>query len=456
MTSSASLPAVSHDDSTPVRAAIAAAAERRGNARFSVVELEVEPGHAEHLLELDANAYYFAQPDGSVHAGCGALAVLTGEGPGRFAQLSAALQQFFANLSDAGSGLRLYGGFAFQPARAASPAWRGFGEARFVVPRLAYAQTGERALLRLLLEASELDDRAAQERSIRLLERARTELARAPSPDRAVLVEHPAQPAHDERFVEQVRAIQREIASGALEKLVLARCLQVSLERPGRAAQVLTRLAAIAPECTRFAFSAQGSTFLGATPERLVTKTGQRFRTEAVAGSIQAGDSPAGRLMESSKDRAEHAIVVREVLRALEPLTSSLTHDQLPEIHRLRHVAHLRTQIEGELKAPTHVLSLVERLHPTPAVGGVPSARALAWIAEHEPVERGWYAGPIGWVDSRGDGAFVVALRSGVLHEREALLYSGAGIVQGSDPERELAETRWKLEALLGALGAAP
>jgi isochorismate synthase EntC len=119
-------------------------------------------------------------------------------------------------------------------------------------------------------------------------------------------------------------------------------------------------------------------------------------------------------------------------------------------------VVHLRTRISGVLREPLHVLELVERLHPTPAVGGVPTARALSWIAEHEPDERGWYAGPIGWVDAQGDGAFAVALRSGLLENHRASLYAGAGIVQGSDARSELNETRWKLQALLGALGVSP
>jgi len=438
--------------------AIERAASSAPDALFSVAELPVRAGNAEALLELEpqGHAHYFAEPSGAEHVGVGAVQVLSGSGEGRFAELTQALSDFFANLSDSTGGLRLFGGFAFQPARAASSVWQPFGEARFVVPRFAYEQRGDAGVLRVLLKQAEFSDRAARRR-VSTEGRAFLSALTEPQPSaRPLSGELPAETADDGEYLHQVELVQRAIAEGALEKLVLARSAQLTLPRRIAPAQVLARLASVAPECTRFAFASGGSTFVGATPERLVEKSGHKFRTEAVAGSIPAGELPAGRLMESSKDRAEQAIVVREVVRALEPIAARIEYDETPEIHRLRHVAHLRTKIVGELREPHHVLSLVERLHPTPAVGGVPKARALAWIAEHERTERGWYAGPIGWADARGDGAFVVALRSGVLCAETAVLYSGAGIVQGSDPERELSETRWKQQALRAALGAVP
>src|SRR5262249_17858502 len=137
----------------------------------------------------------------------------------------------------------------------------------------------------------------------------------------------------------------------------------------------------------------------------------------------------------------------------LKPLTTVLEHAPRAEVHQLRHVLHLRTKISGVLTNPRHVLDLVARLHPTPAVGGMPAERALQWIADHEPDERGWYAGPVGWFNAAGDGEFAVALRSGLLEGPRAHLYVGAGIVAGSEAASEFAETRWKLRALLSALG---
>lgn len=171
---------------------------------------------------------------------------------------------------------------------------------------------------------------------------------------------------------------------------------------------------------------------------------------------MSALDAAGGqRLLESAKDSAEHAIVLREIQRALAPLASRIEHDAQPELHRLRHVLHLRTRVRATLREPRHLLEVIERLHPTPAVGGWPKTAALDWIGRHEPDERGWYAGPIGWFDASGDGEMAVALRSGVLCGRSAHLFVGCGIVERSDAAQEFAETRWKLATLLGALGAA-
>ncbi|HEX5100754.1 MAG TPA: isochorismate synthase, partial [Polyangiaceae bacterium] len=251
-----------------------------------------------------------------------------------------------------------------------------------------------------------------------------------------------------------VAAIVERIKEKTLEKVVLARRVTVDLPSAPDPAEVLSRLRLEAPECTRFLVRREGSCFLGATPERLAKKQGASLETEAVAGSISTLDREAARhLFESSKDLAEHGLVVREIVRALEPLAERIDKPSEPELRGLRHVLHLRTPIAARLRGNPHLLEVVERLHPTPAVGGAPTARALEWIASHERDERGWYAGPIGWFDLAGDGEMAVALRSGVLESKRAHLYVGAGIVEDSAPEAELAETRWKLETLLSALG---
>jgi isochorismate synthase EntC len=149
-------------------------------------------------------------------------------------------------------------------------------------------------------------------------------------------------------------------------------------------------------------------------------------------------------------------LVVQEILHSLGPVTTELEHPREPLVRELRHLVHLQTPIRGRLNAPLHILRLAERLHPTPAVGGVPTAQAVGWIREHEPHDRGWYAGPIGWFDTSGDGELWVSLRSGVIEGSTAYLYAGGGIVRDSDPEREYDETRLKLASLSSALRVAP
>jgi isochorismate synthase len=441
----------------PLRNRLAELAARPSDREFAVVEIAVPARRAEALVDLEpaGEACYFAEPNGYEHVGLGAVRRIEARGPERFRAVTAEIEALFASLGADAEKIRLFGGFAFQTGRAASASWRALGEARFVLPRVTYERTGDSARLLVVLTASELADAAERERALGLAERALEAQTRRIDEPHLVPAPLRLEERAEQQYLALVDQVRAAIAKGELEKVVLARRVEVALPRRVTAAQVLSRLSGIAAECLRFAFRVGDTTFLGATPERLVEKRGRRFMTEAVAGSIKSGEAASQRLLESSKDRAEQAIVVRELLHVLEPLAAELEHERLPEVQRLRHVAHLRTKMKGLLREPLHVLSLVERLHPTPAVGGVPSARALAFIAEHEPDERGWYAGPIGWVDSKGDGSFAVALRSGILEPERAALYAGGGIMQGSDASSELTETRWKLQALLGALGVA-
>jgi isochorismate synthase len=181
---------------------------------------------------------------------------------------------------------------------------------------------------------------------------------------------------------------------------------------------------------------------------------------DAVAGSAPRGRTAgqdhrlARELVESKKDQEEHAVVVRCVLEALARHCSTLAAPEAPGLLRTDGIQHLHTPIQGRLREPskTTVLDLVADLHPTPAVGGAPRQHALDWLRGHEGLDRGWYAGPLGWVTPEGEGEFTVALRSMLLHGCRATLFAGAGIVAGSDPEAELAETRLKLRAGLDAL----
>ncbi|HET9929222.1 MAG TPA: isochorismate synthase [Polyangiaceae bacterium] len=460
MTSTASAPRANSAHEQKLREALASARSEQRGERFVSVEVPAPNSDAERLLDLDgaSEARFWAEPTGYQFAGLGAVRVLTGAGPSRFREVSVAAQSLFSELGPIASRIRLFGGFAFQPGRAKSPEWRSFGEGRFVLPRIGFERRADGARLSLLFEAAELTDTSLVERTLALAESALEVLSSPVLPESAALEHAALEEREDSQFLELVDSVGAAITRGEFEKIVLARRVALALPRPLSASRVERRLAEIAPECLRFAFRVGSATFLGATPERLVSKVGRAFETEAVAGTVPISEVPAGRLMESTKNRAEQAIVVRELLRAFEPIAAALDHTPTPEIHRLRHIAHLRTKIRGQLREPLHVLDLVERLHPTPAVGGAPTAAALAWIAENEPDERGWYAGPIGWIDGAGDGAFAVALRSGLLErDRErATLYAGAGIVQGSDAQSELAETRWKLKPLLGAFGVAP
>nr|MBP8110624.1 chorismate-binding protein [Caldilineaceae bacterium] len=160
----------------------------------------------------------------------------------------------------------------------------------------------------------------------------------------------------------------------------------------------------------------------------------------------------AAGLLASAKDRHEHALVVDALRRRLLPITRQLDMADEPQILTLSNIHHLHTPVRATLTEPLGVLPLVELLHPTPALGGSPRDLALAFIQEHEPTLRGWYAGPVGWIDANLDGSFAVAIRSAVVQERRAWLYAGGGIVPDSVPQQEWEETGWKFRPMLAVM----
>ena len=249
------------------------------------------------------------------------------------------------------------------------------------------------------------------------------------------------------------------VGRGRLDKVVLARRVDLASPIELDVVNALRRLAASAPESTVFAFRRGDRTFLGATPERLVRTDGRAFRSVAIAGSTARGadageDAVLGaELLASDKEREEHAVVVASIRERLAPIAERLDIEAEPRVMVLRHVQHLVTEIEGVLRERESLLALAERLHPTPAVGGEPRDLALALIDEHEGFDRGWYAGPIGWLGADGDGELMVALRSGLVERTRATLYAGCGIVADSDADREWEESRMKLRAVASALG---
>ena len=232
------------------------------------------------------------------------------------------------------------------------------------------------------------------------------------------------------------------------------------LAAPVRAAELLAALDDRHADCVRVLIKPPGAgALIAATPERLVRRDGDYVQCDALAGSIARTDdidAAAQALRASAKDRREHQLVVDAIRTALTEAGAQVVEpgtESEPAVRALRHVIHLHTPFRAVLRTPRHVLELAARLHPTPAVGGTPTDVATEWIRTHEPEARGWYAAPVGWFDLDGNGELAVALRSGVIAGNRAHLWAGAGIVAGSDPDRELAETDVKLRAMLGALG---
>jgi len=352
------------------------------------------------------------------------------------------------------------GGFAFAPTPPDAP-WEGFPAARFVLPVLQWSGRGGSARLTVAQRVTARDEPAALstalERRLHALlgaePRALDETEECARYRACSDRPHAAYRTAVERAVDAIR-------SGRFGKVVLARACALERAEGFSPTRVLRAFRAAHASCMRFAVGTGGADFLGATPERLLRLAGRRVTTAALAGSAPRGRSPeadgalARALRESKKEQEEHAFVVRALREGLAPFCDVVSGPEAPGILALDGIQHLHTPLEAELSPgrAASLLALAEALHPSPAVAGTPRAAALDWLARHEKLERGWYAGAVGFVTPEGEGELAVALRTALLRGREAWLHAGAGIVAGSEPAAELEETRLKLRAGLAAL----
>lgn len=332
------------------------------------------------------------------------------------------------------------------PALALSVPFEGEGAASAVpfVPKVALRVVGGQAYL------TSFAPRAERESVEALARQVLTSLSRGP---RTALPRVESRVSDDrETFLVRVQRARDAVLGGELDKVVLARRVELRLSAPADVAALLLALRLREPSAIRYAFAHGADLRVGATPERLFTIADGLVTTEAVAGT--SSSSGGAELLASAKDAEEHRAVVEDIAERLQPFVDGLVSPDRPEVRRLRDVAHLVTPFAGRLARGASPFDLLA-LHPTPAVLGSPRAAARTWIDAVEPFSRGSYAAPLGWVDARGDAQVVVALRGASFDGARAILHAGAGIVRGSIPERELEETELKLRTILRAFDGA-
>lgn len=354
---------------------------------------------------------------------------------------------------------RYVGGFRFAPDAPVGTEWSDFDVARFVLPRVEFCMRDGQATLAVNLVFPR--DAERPERVLAELDALRwpdlpampslpLPVSRTDAPDR-------------EGWRAGVEAALDAFATTGLEKVVLARRADFAFAEPLDPFALLGRLEAATPSCFHFLVRpAEGTAFVGASPERLFRKDGAELRTEAVAGTRPRGESASrdaalrDELRFSEKDQREHGYVLAAIRDALEPLSDRLTADAETSDLRLARGRHLYAGVEATLKPDIHAFDVLRALHPTPAVGGTPTPDAMDRIEAVEPFDRGWYAGPVGWI-GRDDAEFAVAIRSGLVRETDGgatlSLFSGAGIVRGSEPEAEWAEIEQKIGDFARVLG---
>jgi isochorismate synthase len=405
-------------------------------------------------------AVWWGRPaDGRFRVGAGTAWEREAHGEHRFRELAAAhralLNDWHSSSLDGSAKLRAaFLGFAFSPdfANGALP------NALLSVPRVVAERRGTHTLMHFNGGADEEPGALVAEwtriaRELVCAAWAGTP-ATDPAPHRAPEL---ALPEDDPRWAARVRHALAAIEQPPLEKLVLTRRVDLELPREPSLDRVLEWLAGRYPDAAVFAVRRPGISLVGASPERLLGLDYGLVVADALAGSApratcdDADQLLGGTLLGDPKELAEHAVVVREILSALEPLCTALVASHAPSLLRLPNVQHLASHVHGRVRPEVGVFELLDRMHPTPAVGGAPRAVALDWLQRHGEADRGWYTGGVGWLDDAG-GDVWVALRCAALHDRVASLYAGAGIVAGSDPAQELRETGWKLQAMYEAL----
>lgn len=400
-------------------------------------------------LPNDGDWCYWQRPDRGLRlVGTGRALAATSDGMSRFAALHAlqcSLRADWRHVADAGPvppAPLAFTGFAYAPQGESF-----LPNASLWVPELLLRQCDGAFWVTLTCEASQIDAAPARWRALwQGLQAKRRSRA-------ATCYQAQRNPLEDEAFRARGRAALRAIAAGEVDKLVLTRSLRLKTSVPAAACAVLDALAVRHRACATFGIAGNGKVFLGSSPETLLALNGSRVSVDSLAGTAW---QDAALTLADDKNRREHDFVTRAIREALATLCHDVVVPEAPEVFRINALTHLRRRVTALRPADVSVFDIVARLHPTPAVGGTPTATAIDWLEKHGDRRDLWYTGGIGWIDAAGDCDIAVALRCGLLDGHEATLYAGAGFVAGSDPEQELAETEAKFSAMLSALVACP
>ena len=406
---------------------------------------------------------------GMSFAGAGMAVELMAWGEERFSHIQRQVMDLFGGVALLNEGEspvvpRLFGGSAFRDDFVPDEAWSGFPPAYFVLPHYQLVLVDGDPWLAINVQIPLDDDPAALRADLREALTAQIAAlqafaARPVQPATRCQAVAVTYPMSYETWAANIEKAQVDIAQGRLNKVVLSRVCEVRFADQVPVDDALEYLGLHYAGCYRFLFEPEPHhAFLGATPELLASVQGCDVRTMALAGSIRRGANPAldaqlaDQLLRDPKERYEHGVVVEHVRERMMALADTVQVGET-DVLRLSNIQHLHTSITGRLREPAGVLPVVAALHPTPALGGEPRDQALRVIGDCEPMTRGWYAAPVGWIDHNLDGAFAVGIRSAVVQEKRAWLYAGAGIVADSIPANEWHETGLKFRPLLGALG---
>lgn len=473
-------------DQEQLRATLRRASKRASHQHQSILASFIQPVSWFDSMRIFTGSqagqmgerFYWERPDKQdALVGLGVILKIETHGPTRYTEASQAWQSllqdavinYAVGLSiDQPGGPLLCGGFAFNDYSPSTALWEGFAAGSLRLPRFLLGQAGEANTLTINQLVNETDD--IEElledicHSLGALKSAVEDPASVPQLQTSgILYQRPNKNLQSrQEWMKLVDQNVQQIRQGAYKKVVLARAIQVETgdeEEAFPVEDVLTRLRELYPNAYIFAIQRGPRYFVGATPEQLVQSRQGHINTMALAGTAPRGaseeeDQQVGQeLLRSLKNAGEHQMVVDMIKQELIHFCTNLRVADNPRLLKLKNVQHLATDISGELRNGHNILEIIATLHPTPAVGGVPLQAALEAIHSGEKLDRGWYAGPVGWLDARGNGEFAVALRSGLLDNDLATLFAGCGIVADSEPASEYIESCLKLQVMLRGLG---
>ncbi|WP_338151915.1 isochorismate synthase [Mesobacillus campisalis] len=409
--------------------------------------------------------FFWQDPHGTYKlAGVGVVRqIQCDKASGRFVHIEKEWKQFIetavlAGKQDVpGSGPAMFGGFSFDPLKDKTGLWSKFSQSHFHIPAFMLTVLEDEAYFTTNVVCTQHDDaslfdKISEERQAILAAAVREQEYSLPNLEALREIQ-------PEEWKQSVKDLVESLENSGLKKVVLARELRLQFDQDVAVEGVLQRLTEQQRESFIFAFEANGDCFIGASPERLVKKEGEKVFSACVAGSIPRGKTPEedrqlGKvLLEDQKNLIEHQYVVEMIKEAMQETCDRVVLPDGPKLMKMKYIQHLYTPVTGENRAGTSILDLVDRLHPTPALGGLPKEKAVEKIREIEILDRGLYASPIGWLDHLGNGEFAVAIRSALIQASEASLFAGCGIVADSDAESEYTETSIKFRPMLAALG---
>lgn len=356
-----------------------------------------------------------------------------------------------------GTGVVALGGMTFDPNKQQTKLWENYGVSFFHVPTYAVVENKGSFYMTVTHAIDKGVDKASVVASIDSAEEMIQQMTYAADECRQGDIIHKEE-IGTKRWLHNVEQAIQFIKEEHAKKIVLAREMRIRLNKTTHIGHMLKKLHELQTNCYIYAFERGEDCFIGATPERLVRIEGERMLSTCLAGTAPRGktseeDEQIGAaLLHDAKNLEEHGYVVQMIADAITPYCTDIEIANQPSLRPLKNLQHLYTPVTATIKPEYHIFDLVESLHPTPALGGLPNDVALAFLREHEQLDRGWYGAPIGWMDSNQHGEFAVGIRSALVQDDEISLFAGCGVMRDSDPQEEYEETGIKFLPILSVL----